>query len=198
MSTAMSPADMAKTATDSTTTDATNKAATKASGTASDTSSKPAVILTTAAQQSTASTSVTQVQALCDQFLKVRNGNKLTQLVSGQEETYAHRSIKALGNLLNYIWANQNDIQVIETFRKFMVANRNGQLSCENALQGMNYVNSEMLRNRYSLMYMLMFELTNPTRTRTSYDYINASKACNNPACANPNGYVVYVQSRMA
>lgn len=158
---------------------------------------KVAKTLIMSTHQTSEPQSVTQFKAIFKTYLDVRNGSKEVRMVRGQEQTYAQRSINAFGNLINFIYNNQDDLAVLEMFRKTMVQYRNNELSCENALQGMNYITSQMLRNRFSIMYILMFELTNPTRTRTDWDWQFASSVCNNPNKQSTNAYVSYIESRM-
>ena len=140
---------------------------------------------------------VQQFNTLCNNFLAVKTGEKLPKKVGTEIKTYAQRSIAALAKIMNFIWAHQDDLEVLNAYRKFMYENYNGYMSTTEALQGMNFIKSEAERNRYSIMYLLMYELINPTRTRVNYDYDRATRICQNPKCPNPNGLVQYVASRM-
>ena len=140
---------------------------------------------------------LSQFNTLCNNFIAVKTGEKLPKKVGTEIKTYAQRSIEALSKIMNFIWAHQDDLEVLNAYRKFMYDNYNTYMSTTEALQGMNFVKSENERNRYSIMYMLMYELINPTRTRINYDYDRATRICQNPNCPNPNGLVQYVSSRM-
>lgn len=156
----------------------------------------PAVTLMNPVQNEKTLT-IQQVLELGEQFIRVREGSKTVQLVRGRESTYAERSIKALSKLLAFVWNHQGEVHVIDAFRKFMVKHRGKHLACENALQGINLITSEMERGRYSIMYMLMYELTNPDRLRNDYDFSHAEKVCRNDNCNPPNGYIQFISSRL-
>lgn len=162
-----------------------------------DTLDPPPAVVIEKAKISQSSDNVQQVNELCERFINVREGSKTVQLVRGRESTYAERSIKALSKLLTFIWANQNDVQVLDTFRKFMVKHRSKHLACENALQGINLISSEDERGRYQIMYILMYELTNPDRLRNDFDFTYAEKVCHNNNCNPSNGYIQFISSRL-
>ncbi len=195
----LTPAEMAaanKSAADSASTDttATNNAAADAKA---DEAIKLAERLAAEKNKVEINTNVTQFNAALANFIAVREGDKNIKVVRGQQENFGQRSIKAFAALINFVYIHQDDIQVLEAYRKAMVQHRNKALSCEEALQGMNYISSDAQRNRYGLFHILMFELTNTKRFRTNFDYEYASKVCSNPNCAAPNGFVSYVESRM-
>lgn len=145
----------------------------------------------------TKSANVIAFEKLCDAFLAVKTGDKAEKKVNGRILKYAQRSIQAFGRMMNFIWAHQDEQAVLHAYQKFMAQNNTGYMSATEAMQGMNYVNSEVERNRYSFMYMLMYELVNPTRSRIEYDYTRVAKYLTNPNLTNPNGFIQYVSARM-
>lgn len=190
----LSPAEMANAV--ETATNTTDTTVTTNEETAGTDSSKPAQAIKLATARTGSNPDVEQLNSLVDQFNMIRSRvSKVT--INGQREELARASIKAFGSLINHVFNHQDDIQVLEAFRKAVASNRGKTMSCEEALQGMNYVASDMLRNRFSIMYMLMFELTNPERKHSNFDYLYASKVCTNPSCSSPNGYISYIESRM-
>ena len=154
-----------------------------------------AVKLATASESTTAS--LTRFKALADAFIAIRSGSKETVRENGKDVLFAERSIRALSSLFRFVWDNQNDNQILNECRKLFIAHRDGYLSGEQGLQGMNYVSSGIEQNRLSIMYMLMYELTNPNRSLKTFDLDHASKVCQNPNCSIPNGFVLYVSSRI-
>ena len=165
--------------------------------TSSSTSAQTSAAVKLASAADTVTTSVTRFKALADQFITVRSGSRETVRENGKDITFAERSIRALGSMFRFVWENQNDNLVLNECRKLFIAHRDGYLSGEQGLQGMNYVNSGIEQNRLSIMYMLMYELTNPNRTLKQFDLDHASKVCQNPNCSIPNGFVLYVSSRI-
>lgn len=156
---------------------------------------RPAAIIATPTQ--TKSANVQQFERLCQAYLDNKTGSKEPRNINGQERTYAHRSILAFGSIINFVWAHQDDNQVLMAYRRFMAEHYTDYLSATEALQGMNFVKSEIERDRYSIMYMLMYEIVNASRSRVDYNYERATKVCQNPNCPIPNGFVQFIASRM-
>ena len=135
---------------------------------------------------------------LLNAFVNVQSSNDhSTKIVNGRKTSWAERSVTAFSNMMNFVWKNQNDPELLNACRKAFVTYRNSCLSCECAMAGFNYVKSQALRNRLSVMHMLMFELTNTNRFRVDYDYDFAVSSTQNPACSEPNGFVQYCAARM-
>lgn len=153
-----------------------------------------AVVLTTA---ETDSQNVIQFKKLLDKFVEVRNGTRDTQRVNNRDVRFAERSIMAFRNIVNFALQNQNDIKVLNLLRQFFVQHREGILSGENGMQGMDVISSEVEQNRISIVWALMYELTSPNRTRSTFDLEHAAKVCTNANCSNPNGFIQYVASRL-
>lgn len=153
-----------------------------------------AVVLTTA---ETDSQNIIQFKKLLDKFVEVRNGTRDIQRVNNRDIRFAERSIMAFRNIVNFTLLNQNDIKVLNLLRQFFVQHREGILSGENGMQGMDVISSEVEQNRISIVWALMYELTSPNRTRSTFDLEHAAKVCTNQQCPNPNGFVQYVASRL-
>lgn len=138
-----------------------------------------------------------QLKKLLDKFMDVRQGTRDTLRINNRDVRFAERSIMAFRNIVNFVLLNQNDVQMLNLLRQFFVQHRDGILSGENGLQGMDVVTSEVEQNRLGIVWALMYELTSPNRTRSTFDLEHAAKVCTNAACANPNGFVQYVSSRL-
>lgn len=148
-------------------------------------------------QKPTKSQATEEFEKLCDAFIAVKTGDKADKKINGRILKYAQRSIAAFGKMMNFIYAHQDDQGVLSAYQRFMSQHNGDYMSSTEALQGMNFVNSELERNRYAIMYMLMYELVNPTRSRIDYNYERATRYCSNPNCPVPNGLVQYVAARM-
>lgn len=163
---------------------------------------KTAEVLTmTAATKSVASPEVANLEKLCDVFIKIKSGGTVTKKINSNAimrgSSYSELAIKAFSRIINYVWNNQDNIKVLNAFRQFFVKYRDSYLSDTEAMTGINLITNPHMRNRISIMYMYMYELTNPNRTRIAFDYTRAASYCNNEKCRTPNGFIQYVASRM-
>lgn len=161
---------------------------------------KPAVAATTQAQASTPvlSQEMQQFKTLCENFVKVKTGSKTNTVDGPKVTTYAERGLKAFRNLMNFVWAHQGSLDVLNGLRQFFVVHRDTILSHSQAMPQIGtLITSETERSRLEFMWLLMYELTNKARTRNTYEFELASRFIRNPNCNPENGFVQYVSSRM-
>lgn len=99
--------------------------------------------------------------------------------------------------IVNYILLHQDNQAVLDYYRKFFISYRNSYLTEFNALRGINELSFKQ-RERVTFVYSLMSELTNPKRNnKYRYDFTYADSILTEPKCKVPNGFVIYISSRM-
>jgi hypothetical protein len=164
------------------------------------TAAKPATTVTTPTQAttSTASPLMSQFKNLCDTFVTIKNGDKTPRMNGTKTVTYAERSLKAFRSLMNFVWAHQDNLEILNGLRQFFVTHRDGILSHSQAMPQIGtLISSETERSRLEYMWLLMFELTNKNRSRSVYEFELANQVIRNPQCSPDNGFIQYVASRM-
>lgn len=162
---------------------------------------KPAVAATTQTQMTTStslSQEMQQFKSLCEAFVRIKNGPKTNSVDGPKVTTYAERGLKAFRSLMNFVWAHQGSLEVLNGLRQFFVLHRDTILSHSQAMPQIGtLISSETERSRLEFMWLLMYELTNKSRTRNDYEFELASRFIRNPNCNPENGFVQYVSSRM-
>lgn len=167
------------------------------------------------AEAAAANTTTTKPQPAqsTSQILSVNAGRKTAEPVSSNlvqfnqlvglwlranDTSDALKIATSFKNLVDYVLLHQDDVSLLDAWRKLFIKHKDDYLHPEKALRGIDKVTtSEAIRNKISVAYIFMFELVNPKRSRSTYNADFASQVLSNPKCRTPNGYVAYIVERL-